>query len=159
MLGNGHAHKIRTHHELAHQAVLAGWGPTSSGTADRVPTWHPEVPTAPARTRILLAGSSAATTATAVSVIPAAMANAVVYPLTSATAWLAVCAFAVTAEAIAASTARPTAPPTCWLVLKMPEARPWSSCLASEVAVIVSGTKASPSPVATNRSPGKKPLR
>jgi hypothetical protein len=71
-------------------------------------------------------------------VIAAATANAVVYPFTSACAWLLACAFAVTVEAMAASTARPTAPPTCWLVLKMPEARPWSSGLAAEVAVIVS---------------------
>jgi hypothetical protein len=102
-----------------------------------VPTWHPAAAAA-ARAGIVRAGSKATTTATAASVIAAATANAVVYPFTSACAWLLACAFAVTVEAMAASTARPTAPPTCWLVLKMPEARPWSSGLAAEVAVIVS---------------------
>jgi hypothetical protein len=85
-------------------------------------------------------GREAITTIAAVRMMPAATAKAVVYPNTSAAAGSEVPAFAVTAAAMAARTASPTAPPTCWLVLNTPDARPWSSSRSSEVAVIVNGT-------------------
>ena len=44
------------------------------------------------------------------------------------------------------STANPRAPPTCWAVVTMPEARPASASPASETAEIVKDTKLSPRP-------------
>src|SRR3954462_428662 len=46
----------------------------------------------------------------------------------------------------AARTARPSAPPTCWVVLSRPEARPESSAATPLVAAIVIGTNDMPSP-------------
>ena len=43
-------------------------------------------------------------------------------------------------------TARPSDPPTCWVVLSRPEARPESSRATPLVAAIVIGTKDMPSP-------------
>ena len=52
--------------------------------------------------------------------------------------------------AIVESSARPSAPPTCWAVLIRPLARPASRSVAPETAAIVTGTKANPSPTAAS---------
>ena len=49
---------------------------------------------------------------------------------------------------IEARTARPSAPPICWLVLIMPEARPASCGSTPATAAIVIGTNAKPRPKA-----------
>ena len=46
-------------------------------------------------------------------------------------------------------TARPSDPPTCWVVLRRPEARPESSAATPLVAAIVMGTNDMPSPMPT----------
>src|SRR5436190_1995536 len=61
------------------------------------------------------------------------------------------CAVPITEVEIADSTARPSAPPTCWVVLIMPLASPCSRSGTPEIAAIVSGTKARPRPTAASR--------
>ena len=46
-----------------------------------------------------------------------------------------------------ASTARPSAPPTCWVVLTRPEASPASLGVAPDIAIVISAGKSRPAPV------------
>ena len=52
--------------------------------------------------------------------------------------------------ATVASTARPSAPPTCWEVLISPLASPASRSATPETAAIVTGTNENPSPIAAS---------
>ena len=61
---------------------------------------------------------------------------------------------AVLSAASVESTARPSAPPTCWEVLKMPEASPASSASMLVVAISVIGTNVSPMPMDMGSVPG-----
>jgi hypothetical protein len=81
---------------------------------------------------------------------PAPTRNAVRKPSFSAIRPLVADELSVTALAIAARIARPSAPPTCWLVLISPDARPASSSLMPATAPIVTDTKAKPSPTAAS---------
>lgn len=78
--GAARSHRAGRSNRGCSSAALAGSEATSTGSADRVPTWYPAAAAA-ARASLVRAGSSATTTA---SVITAATANALVGPLTSA---------------------------------------------------------------------------
>ena len=54
--------------------------------------------------------------------------------------------------------ARPSAPPTCWVVFRSPEASPASSDAMFVVAISVSGTKTRPMPIDIRRRPGSRSL-
>ena len=61
-------------------------------------------------------------------------------------AWWVAARWLVLVVAIVDSAARPSAPPTCWEILTMPEARPYSRSVSPVTERIVIGTKARPSP-------------
>jgi len=86
------------------------------------------------------------------------MAKASWNPAVSAAAagWPACSRLAVRAAAMVAVTARPMAPPICWLALISPEARPASAGLIPVAEATRSPTKASPSAAATITNPGSR---
>ena len=87
------------------------------------------------------------------SAMPAPARKASWKPSVRATAWLrspAAKTSSVRPLAIVARTASPSAPPTCWLVLMSPEARPASSGRVPVTAAIVEGTNAKPRPTAAS---------
>ena len=54
-----------------------------------------------------------------------------------------------------ASTARPSAPPTCRLVLTSPEARPESLWVAPDIASVISDGKQRPAPTPSSSITGR----
>jgi hypothetical protein len=62
----------------------------------------------------------------------------------------------VNVVAIVVATARPIAPPICWLVLSRPDATPASSPLSPVSAPIDTGTNANASPRPPSRKAGRR---
>ena len=78
-------------------------------------------------------------------------------PVSAAAAgWPECSRLAVRAAAMVVVTARPTAPPICWLVLISPEARPASAGLTPVTEATRLPTKARPSAAATITNPGSR---